>query len=76
VSHKFTYIFVPEEKTMDIRVGDFLRSMVAPHTILGKILKWTKGISIRKGSTTIHLNERHTMPRGRDKFNKPHRPGG
>lgn len=60
---------------MDLRVGDFLRSFVAPHTFLGKILKWTKGISIRKGSTTILLDHDHTYPAGDKPFDKPHKPG-
>jgi len=62
---------------VNIRVGDFLRSIVAPHTFLGKILQWTKGISIRRGKTTIHLNEDHGPAKpGESRFDRtPHRPG-
>jgi hypothetical protein len=60
---------------MKIPLGDILRSFVAPGSVLGKILKWTKGISIKKGSTTILLDHDHVYPGGEKPFDKPHKPG-
>lgn len=60
---------------MKIPLGDIIRKLAPPGSIVAKIFQWTKGIVIRRGDVEIHLNERDTIGgRGSD-LDKPHRPG-
>lgn len=64
---------------MKFPLGDFLRSLVAPDSVLGKILGALKGSRVKLGDHDILLNEGHEGARpakpGESRFDStPHRP--
>lgn len=61
---------------MKIPLGDFLRGLGDKlPSWLQTVLKFTKGISIRRGGIEVGLNQDHTLGGSNKPFDKPHQPG-